>query len=118
MTTCSWPLGDSNVLNFHVYDKNEEWKALAGLYIFTYQASDGLWIPLYVGQTNDFSARLPSHERLDEAVRNGATHIHALAVPLQANRDSWEEKLIQYLQPPMNQQLRHGLTARGFAPRN
>lgn len=106
MATCSWPLGNGHSLEFTIYSCEEKWNKVAGLYIFSYQASSGRWHPLYVGQTNDFSARLPSHERLATALRRGATHIHALAVPLQEDRDALESMLIRHLQPVMNEQLR------------
>ena len=77
----------------------------SGLYIFTYQQAVS-WYPLYVGQAQNFRDRLPNHERLDEAVRKGATHIHALVVSRQANRDLWERMLIQNLQSQMNVQHR------------
>lgn len=106
MATCSWPLGDGSSLEFTIYDRNEGWNQVAGLYIFSFLATNGRWTALYVGQTNDFSARLPSHEKLNEAVQRGATHIHALVVPLQQNRDALELRLVRHLQPPMNDQLR------------
>lgn len=106
MANCSWPLGNGSTLEFTIYDRNEGWNKVAGLYIFSFLASNGRWTALYVGQTNDFSARLPSHERLNEAVQRGATHIHALVVPLQQSRDTWESMLIQHLQPSLNEQLR------------
>jgi hypothetical protein len=105
MNTCKWPLGNGQTLEFKVYGTNENWNNVAGLYIFSYLATEG-WFPLYVGQANPFSDRLPNHERLSEAVQRGATHIHAVVVPQQANRDNWARMLIQYLQPPMNVQLR------------
>jgi excinuclease UvrABC nuclease subunit len=100
-----WPLGNDQTLSFEVYDKNKGWYDVPGLYIFTYLTVNG-WIALYVGQAQSFQARLPNHERLDEAIRNGATHIHALVVPQQSQRDQWERMLIQNLQPPMNVQHR------------
>lgn len=102
---CIWPLGNGQTLEFSIYDRNAGWNQVAGLYIFSYQSSSG-WHPLYVGQAENFQSRLPSHERLSEAVRNGATHIHALVVPQKVNRDQWECTLIQNLQPPMNIQHR------------
>lgn len=105
MNKCSWPLGNGQTLEFTICDSNTGWNKVAGLYIFAYL--DGqYWRALYVGKADDFSSRLPSHERLDEAVRKGATHIHAVVVPQAANRDNWERMLIQHLQPPMNQQFR------------
>lgn len=106
MTNCSWPLGNGSSLEFTIYDRNEGWNNVGGLYIFSYLAANGHWTALYIGQTNDFSARLPSHEKLQLAVQRGATHIHALVVPLQQNRDAWESMLIRHIQPSMNAQLR------------
>lgn len=105
MSTCNWPLGNGETLEFKIYSFNTNWNQVAGLYIFTY--FDGqYWRALYVGQTDDFSCRMPCHDRLDEAVRRGATHIHAATIPQAAKRDNLEKMLIQHLQPPMNTHYR------------
>lgn len=104
MMTCNWPLSNGQSLKFEVYGRNEGWNAVGGLYIFSYQGSDGSWYALYVGQASDFSARLPNHERLNEAVSLGATHIHAKVMPAKSDRDLFERALIQHLQPRMNTQ--------------
>jgi hypothetical protein len=106
MNTALWPIGNGQSLQFEVFKIGSvTWNKVAGLYIFTY--SDGkYWQPLYIGQTNDFSTRLPSHERLEEAARKGATHIHAAVVQQQANRDAWEKSMIAAHQPPLNEQHR------------
>ena len=106
MSTCNWPLGNGQTIEFTIYDSNANWNNVAGLYIFAYRVGQTDWYALYVGQAVDFSSRMPSHERWDEAVRLGATHVHALVVPLVANRDKWEKMLIQTLHPPMNVQNR------------
>jgi len=106
MTTYNWPLGNGSKLEFTIFRLNVQWNAIGGLYIFTYPLENGHWFPLYVGQTDDFSTRIPSHERLEDAVQHGATNIHAVVVQTQQDRDRWERMLIQYLQPPMNNQLR------------
>jgi predicted GIY-YIG superfamily endonuclease len=98
---CSWSLPDGRCLDFYICGLYENWEEVAGLYIFCYKSSDG-WYPLYIGQTEDFSVRLPNHERFNEAVNRGATHIHAVIIPDAANRDKWEKSLIQYYQPKMN----------------
>jgi len=105
-TKCNWPLGNGQTLEFTIYGTNPSgWNKVGGLYIFTY--FDGqYWRALYVGQAQDFSSRLPNHERLAEAIRRGATHIHAVVIPQAANRDTLEALLISHLQPPMNEQLR------------
>lgn len=105
MNTCSCPLGNGQSQEFTIYDPSQNWNKVAGLYIFSYLAQ-GAWYPLYIGQTDDFSSRLPNHERLPEAVRRGATHIHAAVVPQASNRDRLEAMLIQHLQSPMNTQLK------------
>ena len=105
MNSCAWPLGNGETLNFTVYDSNQNWNKVAGLYIFSYLAQ-GQWYPLYVGQTDDFSSRFPNHERLNEAIKYGATHIHAIVVPQAAQRNGYEAMLVGHLQPPMNRQLR------------
>ncbi|MCK9390117.1 MAG: hypothetical protein M0Q01_00950 [Syntrophales bacterium] len=106
MNTCAWPLGNGQTLEFTIYNPNTTtWNAVPGLYIFTY-VTQGYWKPLYIGQANDFSIRIPSHERYAEAVRNGATHIHATVVQQANNRDRWEKMLIEAHQPSMNEELR------------
>jgi len=105
MTTCSWPLGNGESLEFTVYGDGTTWNKVSGLYIFTYRTTKG-WIPLYVGQAKDFSARFANHEEWAHAARLGATHVHARVVPLQATRDLWERMLIRNLQPTLNNQLR------------
>ena len=106
MLTCNWPLGNGEVLECTIYDSSATWNRVAGLYIFAYHTDQTHWRALYVGQTDDFSSRIPSHDRWDEAVRLGATHIHALVVSQVANRDKWEKMLVQNLQPRMNVQNR------------
>ncbi len=105
MNRCSWPLGNGQTHEFTIYDSKQNWNKIAGVYIFSYLAQEG-WYPLYVGQTDDFSSRLPNHERLEEAVRHGATHIHAAVIPQASSRDKLEAMLIGHLQPPMNTQLK------------
>jgi excinuclease UvrABC nuclease subunit len=105
MNTYEWQLGNGSSLQFTVYDQNTGWNKVPGLYIFARRAGI-YWEPLYIGKADDFSSRLPNHERLNEAVRLGATHIHALVVQQAANRANWEQMLIQNLQPKMNVQYR------------
>ena len=103
---CKWPLVSGGTVDFTIYPKNEGWNHVAGIYIFSYQTPSG-WVALYVGQTDDFAKRPATHERLDDAIRLGATHIHARVVPLQADRNRLERDLIASLDPPMNKQHRN-----------
>ena len=63
-------------------------------------------VPLYVGQAESLAERLPTHERWPEAMRLGATHVHARVVLEAAMRDSIESQLIRSFQPRLNVQLK------------
>ncbi len=98
-TTVRWLTYD-----FTVYTPDTSWNEVAGVYIFTALDDQKRWIPLYVGQADSFRTRIPSHEQWNPAVQLGATHIHAMEVPLTANRDMVEQDLIQAYQPSLNVQ--------------
>ena len=96
---------------FTVYDpKFTDWHEVAGLYIFAGLVSDEqgkpLWRPFYIGQTQSFAARLPTHEDWPEAARLGATHIHAMAFHGALSRAKIEQYLVQRYQPRLNVQLK------------
>ena len=78
------------------------WHDVGGVYIFTGQNSQGQWVALYIGKADSFQSRLGSHERWNEAPRAGGTHVHAMVVPLEANRALIEAALIQSYQPKLN----------------
>lgn len=86
---------------FTVCDKTANWNDVPGIYIFTTTAN-GFWKPLYIGQADSLSSRLPNHERWEEALRLGATRVHALVVNTPADRDAIEQGLIKAFQPPLN----------------
>jgi hypothetical protein len=92
-------------LKFSVLHKAEKWNPVPGLYIFARLTRDG-WEPLYVGQTDDFSNRIPHHERWEEAARLGAGYVHAVVVRSEATRKLYEKSLIQLLNPPLNDQFK------------
>jgi len=91
---------------FTAYQHATQWNNVAGIYIFAGLNRENRWVPLYIGQTDSFQDRIPSHEQWDKARSLGATHVHAKAVPLQADRDTAEKQLIQSFQPRLNVQLR------------
>jgi hypothetical protein len=82
------------------------WNNVAGIYIFSGVNRQNQWVPLYIGQCDSFQNRIPSHEKWDKAQALGATHVHARAVSIQADRDSIEKELIQAFQPQLNSQLK------------
>ncbi|WP_324051243.1 GIY-YIG nuclease family protein [Aeromonas caviae] len=92
--------------DFGVYMPKSEWHDKAGIYIFAKIEANGRWRALYIGQASSFSNRLSNHERWAEAVKKGATHIHARVITEQKQRDIIEEQLIKINQPPLNIQLK------------
>lgn len=60
-----------------MFPLDASFQPLPGNYIYAQQAEDGSWIPIYIAQTRDLHQRLEGHVRLENAVSNGATHIHA-----------------------------------------
>ena len=78
----------------------------SGIYVMAGKSLDGRWRALYIGQASPFGQRLRGHERWPEAVRLGATHVHAMAVGSQADRDRIERELIRLYSPVLNQQLK------------
>ena len=94
--------------DFTGYDPTQtNWNDVPGVYIFAGKSADGRWWQAkYVGQTTSFSTRLGPgnnhHERWQEAIRQGATHVHARVVQNEIERRSLESMLIDTYNPPMN----------------
>lgn len=92
---------------FTIHEPGATWSHVGAVYLFCgVNQQKNQWIPLYVGQAEDLADRLSTHKRWPEAVRLGATHVHARAVPQQSQRDSLEKQLIQAFQPRLNIQLK------------
>lgn len=93
--------------DFQVCDPRGRWLARPGLYLFASLETDrqGVrrWRALYVGKTQDFSDRLPTHEDWPEAVQLGATHIHALVLNKAAERARLECLIWDKYRPAMNE---------------
>ncbi len=85
-----------------------DWKELPGNYIYAKETApdSGKWIAVYVGQTMNLRNRLAGHEKEAEAIRNGATHIHAhTSSSNESERVAEERDLIMKLNPPCNERL-------------
>jgi hypothetical protein len=91
---------------FYVHDFEALWKDLGGIYIFAGVNNQHQWVALYIGKTDSFHTRIPSHEQWSLAVRLGATHVHAMVVEDGAQRATIEGELIRVYQPQLNQQLK------------
>ena len=91
---------------FTVYGDDTNWNEVAGLYVFVQHQVDTQgnpqWYAWYVGQTQSFSDRLPTHERWPEAVRKGANQIHARTEEDGLKREALEKELIEAYEPPLN----------------
>lgn len=90
----------------NVYPPQTPWNDVAGIYIFSGLNLRREWVAFYIGQADSFRSRFSNHERWGDAVKAGATHVHAKVVPMQWQRDQIEGALIRAFQPPLNKQLR------------
>ena len=87
---------------FYVLSMEADWNDEPGVYIFAGIQADALWHAYYVGSTESFKARLQDHEHWVAACRLGASHVHALVVPVQAEREKIEQELIATYLPYLN----------------
>ncbi len=79
---------------------------LPGNYIYARQDEEGHWVPVYIAQTRGLHQRLEGHVRVEDAIANGATHIHAHYCSAgQAARCNEERDLILRWQPVCNEPL-------------
>lgn len=100
--TVSWKGASGNSYPYGVYGFDTRWNDKAGNYIFASRAN-GTWKATYVGQTESFLDRLPNHNEIDCARRNGATHVHAHTNNGgEEVRKAEEADLIKAHQPPCN----------------
>jgi excinuclease UvrABC nuclease subunit len=76
---------------------------------------NGTWIPKYIGKASSFKERLCNHEQWAPSAAQGATHVLAMVVPDNAQRDRLEALLIAELDPPLNVQLRKPIGALALA---
>jgi len=93
---------------FGVYDFNGPWRRdVGGIYIMTgLNLQANLWIAQYIGETDSYHSRIPSHGMWPLAVQRGATHVHAMVVEREATRLAIEKELIQAFHPLLNTQHR------------
>jgi hypothetical protein len=101
--TVSWPGQSGKGYQYTVYSLDTGFQALPGLYIYAGQAEDGSWVPVYIAQTRDLHQRLEGHVRMDDAIANGASHLHAHYCSAgQAARCTEEHDLILRWRPVCN----------------
>jgi len=98
----SWTCSLGNTYRFSAYQKTTTWNKVGGVYAFATESPPGNWQVFYIGQTDDFSQRMPNHDRWEEAVRSGARIVLACPIPNAATRDQVERELCQQLKPNLN----------------
>jgi hypothetical protein len=82
-------------------------QTVAGNYAFVKRLPNGNFVPLYFGVAENLSARISNHERWDDAVRAGMTHVMAHTTRGgEKVRCDEEIDLIQQWHPPLNMQHR------------
>ena len=102
-STCRWPGQSGATYVFYIYSPDERMPTASGVYIFAGATDQTTWRAAYIGQTQNFAARIPNHEQLNCASRNGATHIHLLGVDGGENaRLQVESDLLAAIKPPCN----------------
>lgn len=87
--------------SFQVYPWGTSFKAVGAVYLVLRQGNPSFDL-LYVGQTDDLSARFDSHHKQPCFDRNRRTHIAVLVEPSEAKRLWIESDLIQKHQPGCN----------------
>lgn len=81
--------------------------ATGGNYLFVKKLQTNTLVPVYIGQADDLSKRLPSHERWGEAARSGASFIMAHTTPAgEGARLAEERDLIEKWDPLLNTHFR------------
>ncbi len=99
----SWPGESGKAYQYEVYPLDAPFQNLPGNFIYARQAEDGSWVPVYIAQTRNLHQRLEGHVSMDDAVQNGATHIHAhYDTAGQAARCTEEHDLVQRWHPALN----------------
>jgi hypothetical protein len=100
----NWPGKSGTNYPYEVYPLDASFPSLPGNYIYAGTAADGSWVPIYVAQTRGMHQRLEGHVHAEDAMAQGATHIHVhLSNTGQAARCSEEHDLIQLWHPVCNE---------------
>ena len=73
--TIEWTGKSGTKYKYWIYDIKTTFTEGPGNYMFAKKSPEGHY-PIYIGETNDLSTRLPSHEKRESAISNGATHVH------------------------------------------
>ena len=101
----NWPGQTGTEYPYTVFPMDAPFQSLPGNFIYAKQAEDGGWLPIYMAQTRDLHQRLEGHVTAEDAIANGATHLHAHYDSLgRAARSAEEHDLILRWHPVCNEQ--------------
>ncbi|MGO8677652.1 MAG: hypothetical protein ACLQVX_17480 [Limisphaerales bacterium] len=99
-----WPGQSGNQYPYEIHPLDAAFDAVPANYIYAKQCEDGTWMPVYVAQTRALKQRLEGHVNLQDAMAQGATHIHVhLSTTGQGARCSEERDLIELWHPVCNE---------------
>ena len=75
--TCTWIGASGKKYTYYIWPRHPNIKTgEVGNYIYTKKSSQGLWVPVYIGQ-GDLSVRCTTNHHQIECINNkGATNIH------------------------------------------
>ena len=88
---------------YWIHPVDKKFRKIAGNIIFAKQDDQGEWIPLYVEETRNFDAGMGRKEKVQCALKNGATHAHVhFSSPSWQKRDAEKEDIIAKWDPVCN----------------
>ena len=100
--TCTWTGQSGKSYTYYVYEIGTRFRDVGGNYIFAKVTPSNRWASQYIGETQSLTDRIPGHEKLPCAQRNGATHVHVHENNSNAARLAEEKDLIAANNPPCN----------------
>ncbi len=102
-TSYNWAGQSGKEYQYSIHPLGTTFKPMPGVYIYAKELADGDWSPIYIAQTRDLHQRLEGHVTMQDAIANGATHIHAhYCTAGQSARCTEEQDLIHRWQPVCN----------------
>lgn len=104
--TAYWiaPFGER--IEFQLYPYYGSWNEVGGIYLFcTWDAQRNVYVPAYIGETENFRRRFRDHEKWFPAIDMGAYLVLAAIVQPTIKRKFLEGLMISEYKPLLNTQL-------------
>ena len=95
--TCNWQGASGKIYRYYIYARHPSvTEGQVGNYIYAKRDSEGIWVPVYIGQ-GDLSIRAhEDHQQIGCINSKGATHIHAHLNANEADRLAEEHDLLTH----------------------